>query len=151
MTDAMRAVADERIRLATRFGEFEADSRNLVSFPSGLPGFEQCRTFVLLLPNGAAPFQCLMAVGGQPASFLTIEPRLLLPNYRCELSAPDRHRLRADDATDLLWLAMVTFDAKGSTFANLRAPVVINPTHMIGFQVVPHESLYPLRHPLALG
>ena len=33
----------------------------------------------------------------------------------------------------------------GSAFANLRAPVVINPAQMVGYQVVPQDSLYPLR------
>jgi flagellar assembly factor FliW len=41
----------------------------------------------------------------------------------------------------------VTADAEGAT-VNLRAPIVINPSRMTGFQVMPHNSLYPLRHPL---
>jgi hypothetical protein len=28
---------------------------------------------------------------------------------------------------------------------------VINPGCMVGFQVMPHNSLYPLRHPLPVG
>jgi flagellar assembly factor FliW len=34
---------------------------------------------------------------------------------------------------------------------NLRAPIVVNPARMLGFQVMPHNSLYPLRQPLALA
>ena len=54
-----------------------------------------------------------------------------------------------DDAAPLLWLALVTVDAGQGPSVNLRAPVVINPARMVGCQVMPHDSLYPLRHPLA--
>jgi hypothetical protein len=32
----------------------------------------------------------------------------------------------------------------------LRAPIVINPRLMIGFQVMPHDCLYTIRHPLSI-
>jgi len=144
-------VADERIRLDTHFGSFDADARALVSFPAGLPGFEQCRQFAILYSADAAPLQCLHAVGGPPASFLALDPRLVLPEYRCVLSPADRTRLSvAEDVSGLLWLSLLTVTADGAAFANLRAPVVINPSTMTGFQVMPHDSVYPLRHPVAV-
>jgi flagellar assembly factor FliW len=48
-----------------------------------------------------------------------------------------------------LWLAIVTLDQDERAFVNLRAPIVVNPERMLGYQVMPHNSLYPLRHPLA--
>lgn len=145
------ASPEDRIRLNTRFGDFEADSRNLLSFPSGLPGFEQCRRFVLLSSMDAAPLQVLMSVDGPPASFLTLDPRLVLPEYRCQLTASDNQRLGVGAGDALLWLALVTINDLGAAFANLRAPIVINPADMTGYQVVPQDSLYPLRHPVALS
>jgi flagellar assembly factor FliW len=56
-------------------------------------------------------------------------------------------RLGATDETALVWLAIVTVSDDG-LFANLRAPVVVNPARMLGFQLVPSDSVYPLRHPL---
>jgi flagellar assembly factor FliW len=50
-----------------------------------------------------------------------------------------------------LWLALVTINDRGAAFANLRAPIVINPADMTGYQVVPQDSLYPMRHPVALS
>jgi len=141
---------DGSLRVETRFGEFEADRRNLIDFPSGLPGFEQCRHFVIMSSRSMAPLQCLHAVDGTPASFLVIDPRVVLPDYRCVLSAPDRMRLGADEDATLLWLALVTLGEDGPAHVNLRAPVVINPAGMVGFQVMPHDSLYPVRHPLGV-
>jgi flagellar assembly factor FliW len=142
---------EERFHLTTRFGDFEADSRNLLSFPTGLPGFELCRHFVLLSSMDAAPLQCLMSVDGPPATFLALDPRLVVPDYRCVLAASDHERLGAGDNEPLLWLVLLTINERGAAFANLRAPVVINPAGMVGYQVVSQDSLYPLRHAVALG
>lgn len=144
------AAADERIRLTTRFGEFEADPRNLVTFPQGLPGFERCRRFAILTSTTAAPLQCLHAVDGVPATFLALDPRLVLPEYRCQIGETDAVRLHTTDPAALLWLALLSFDESGAAMANLRAPVVINPRLMIGFQLMPHNTLYPLRQPVAI-
>ena len=150
MAAAGAVTPTDRITLSTRFGEFEADSRNLLSFPAGLPGFEQCQRFVLLASIEAAPLQVLMSVDGPPASFLAIEPRIVLPTYRCVLSASDRQRLAVGESDTVLWLSLLTVNDEGAAFANLRAPVVINPARMTGYQVVPQDSLYPLRHPITL-
>lgn len=139
-----------RIRLATRFGEFEADPRNLVSFPAGLPGFEQCRRFAILTSPEAAPLQCLHACDGPPASFLAVDPRLAMPDYVCVPEAADLIRLKASAGEYLLWLALLTFDDSGAAFANLRAPVAINPKAMLGLQLMPRRPRYGLRHPLAI-
>ncbi len=133
-------------RLETRFGEFTIQDDQVIAFPVGVPGFESCRHFVLLSSPHLAPLQCLQALDGQPASFLAIDPRLVLPDYRCTLSDTDRVRLQAEPESVLLWLAVVTASATEAAYVNLRAPIVINPARMLGFQLMPSDSLYPLRH-----
>ena len=128
-----------------------AGSPDEVRFVNGLPGFEACRRFVLMASDRLGPLQCLRSVEGPPASFLVIDPRLVLPDYRCALSAPDKARLGAGESDTLLWLVLLTIEPNGTVAANLRAPVVINPSTMIGQQVVPYRCLYPLRHVVAQG
>jgi flagellar assembly factor FliW len=125
------------------------EAKNIVSFPDGLPGFEACRQFAVFSSEEAAPLQCLHALDGPKASFIVIDPSVALANYRCELSAADRSRLGVESDNELLWLAIVTVASDGSITANLRAPVVINPARMIGFQVMPYQCVYPLRHVIA--
>jgi flagellar assembly factor FliW len=148
-TDAT-PVQDEApvLELVTQFGSFRVDARETITFPLGVPGFEHCRKFVMLTGEDLEPLRCLHAVESV-VSFLVIDPRLVLPGYRCQLSQTDLVRLGATEHTALLWLAVVTVDEAGQAFANLRAPIVVNPERMLGYQVMPHNSLYPLRHPLA--
>jgi flagellar assembly factor FliW len=133
----------------TRFGRFAVSANDAIDFPLGVPGFEQCRHFVLVQGPDVAPFQVLHALEGPGASFLVIDPRLTLPQYRSVLSQTDLMRLGANESSLLLWLAIVTLDQDERAFVNLRAPIVVNPERMLGYQVMPHNSLYPLRHLLA--
>ena len=149
-TKAAAVEPADRIRLHTRFGDLEADARNTLTFPEGLPGFENCRRFVLLSSDELAPLHCLHGLDGPPASFLAIDQCLVLPKYRCVPSSEDRARLGADADTQLVWLALVTIDANDQAWLNLRAPIVLNPVRMTGYQVIPRNTLYPLRHPLTI-
>ena len=126
-------------------------SPDTIRFPQGLPGFEKCRGFVLMASEALGPLQCLKAVEGPPASFLVIDPRRVLPEYRCDLSDVDRARLGAAEEATLLWLALVTIELDGTITVNLRAPIVINPAAMVGHQVVPYHCVYPIRHVVAEG
>lgn len=135
------------LRLTTHFGSFELRPEDVITFPSGLPGFEQARHFVLLSAPEYEPVRCLQCTDAPSPSFLVVDPRRVLEGYRTRLNQSDLVRLGAADDAALLWLAIVTVSDDG-LFANLRAPVVINPARMLGFQLVPSDSLYPLRHPL---
>ena len=126
----------------------EGLARNAVTFPDGIPGFEACRSFVLLAADSIAPLQRLEAIEGPEAAFLGIDPRLVLASYRCRLTEADLGALGADSGTTLLWFAIISAEADGTLVANLRAPIVINPQRMIGRQVLPDDGLYPIRHVL---
>jgi flagellar assembly factor FliW len=119
-----------------------------IRFNRGLPGFEACRSFVLMAPEGDAVLQYLKSIEGPAASFLVIDPRRVDPAYHCELSDADRLALGAMPDTPLLWLSLVTVETDGVVTVNLRAPIVINPVRMTGQQVIPQQSAYPLRHVL---
>jgi len=119
-----------------------------IRFTRGLPGFEACRSFVLMTAAGDSTLQYLKSVEGPPAAFLAIDPRRVDPAYSCELTDADRLALGASGEAPLLWLALVTVEQDGTAVVNLRAPIVINPARMVGQQVIPHQSVYPLRHVL---
>src|SRR4051812_36195546 len=110
---------------------------DIIAFPRGIPGFEGARGFVLMAPDVDTGVRYLRSVDGTPASFLVMDPRVVLPGYRCELNEGDRERLHATAGDpSLVWLALVTIETDGTIVANLRAPVVINPQQMVGAQVI---------------
>jgi len=145
MDKGLTSSRSERLADAT----LVAPAPHAIRFPRGLPGFEGCRSFVLMAPEDDGILQYLKSVEGPPASFLVMDPRRVLPTYRCVLSDHDRQQLGAEADSVLLWLALVIIEPDGTIAANLGAPLVINPGRMIGHQVIPHDSAYPLRYVLA--
>lgn len=143
-------MSTDSFTVETPFGTFDVGSGDVVTFPRGLPGFEQSRRFVLLSHATFAPLRCLYAVDGSDASFLAVDPKAAMPDYQCSLPAEQRRQVGAEEETPLVWLALVALsDGEDAPTANLRAPVVINPTSMLGCQFVLDDARYPVRHALA--
>lgn len=146
--DCPDGAATAPLRVSTSFGTFEVDEADVLTFPQGVPGFEDSRRFVLIESSAIAPLQCLQAVGGSRPSFVAIDPRRVVADYCCPLGEADDRLLGGASGGPLVWLALVSLD-KGAATVNLRAPVVINPRTMLGCQLVAAESGYPLRHAIA--
>lgn len=120
----------------------------VVTFAEGLPGFEDCRQYVIVASPDMQPFTVMQGVAEGGPSFVAIDPRVVDRGYRAALDRVERERLLADEREPLLWLAIVAAGEDGSATANLRAPVVINPGSMRGIQVIAVDSPYRTDHPL---
>jgi flagellar assembly factor FliW len=143
---ALHAEAAPRLRVRSRFTEAEVDPADVVTFPDGIPGYEGWRQFVLVDVADIAPLRILHAVNSDEPCFLVVDPRTVLPSYRYSFGAADRLRLGTKDEQSLVWLAIVNVQEGGDIAVNLRAPVVIDPVRMVGRQVMPNDSLYPLQY-----
>jgi flagellar assembly factor FliW len=137
---------DSRLSVRSRFANAEVNPHDVLLFPDGMPGYETVREFVLLDIPEQAPLKVLHAVNGTEPCFLVVDPKAVLPSYRCELGASDRSRLGVSDDGALVWLAIVIVGAGGELSVNLRAPIVLNPARMIGRQVMPNACVYPLQY-----
>ncbi len=135
------------LEIVTRFGTFTVDPDDVVTFAHGLPGFEQCRRFVLASAPALEPFTCLHGIDAPEPSFLAIDPRRVLPGFVTPLCDSDRRRLGLDGEGPLLWLGVVQIDDAAAR-VNLKAPIVINPRRMVGLQVMNADNGYAADHPL---
>jgi flagellar assembly factor FliW len=146
MTTVQAQAAEQPLQVHSRFGDAEVNPRDVLYFADGLPGYESVHEFVLLDVPEQAPLKLLHAVNSAEPCFLVIDPKAILPSYRCELGASDRHRLGAADDSGLVWLAIVMVEENAQVSINLRAPIVLNPASMSGRQVMPNACVYPLRY-----
>ncbi len=120
----------------------------VVTFPEGLPGFEEHRQFMIVASPDMEPFTVMQGVKAEAPSFVAVDPRLVDRSYPTTLDRVDLARLAAHEKEPLLWLAIVAARDDGPATANLRAPVVINPGTMRGIQIIAVESPYRTDHPL---
>ena len=134
--------------IETRFGQFSGNPRDIVTLVDGLPGFEECRRFLLLSSPSIEPLVCLQGLDEDKPAFLAIDPRYVDPDYRCRVDDLQRRRLGASLETPLLWLALVRVADGGASTANLRAPLVVNPERMRGLQLLAGHDEYHTDHRL---
>ena len=146
MSHAHADATVERLQVHSRFADRDVEPQHVMTFPDGLPGYEGSRQFVLLDVEDTAPLRVLHAVNAAEPCFLVVDPKNVLPNYRCEIGAADRLRLGATDESALVWLAIVSVHDGEEVTVNLRAPIVINPERMVGRQVMPNACVYPLHY-----
>ena len=133
--------------IETPFGTLAGRPRDIVTLVEGLPGFEECRQFLLLSSPALEPLTCLQGLDASKPSFLVVDPRFVDPDYSCRLDDLQRRRLDATLDSPLLWLAIVRVADSGST-VNLRAPLVVNPERMRGLQLLAGHDDYDTNHPL---
>lgn len=126
-----------------------APQPGLLTFPSGLPGFEKKKGYLLLAKPDEAPFLRLQMVEEPNLSFVAIAPSAVLDHYQPDLSPDDVQALGLRDAADALVFNIVTVHPDGVATVNLKGPVVVNRQTLVGRQVVPlNAAAWPLAHPL---
>jgi flagellar assembly factor FliW len=128
----------------TRFGTLRVETDDLIQFPRGLLGLEECRQWVLLADaqNNAVGW---LQSGDQPHVALAIvSPRRFVPDYQIRVARRDLKPLDLEQITDAHVLVVVGGSQRSLTL-NLKAPLVINLEKRLGCQVVVKDS-HPLQY-----
>lgn len=130
----------------SRFGDLEVAQEDSIDFPKGLFGFEDVNRYVLLDHREGSPFKWLQAIGRPELAFVVMDPFLIRPGYRFDLSEEDSAALQHSRGVRLLVLVIVGIpeDPEEMT-ANLKGPVLINCDKGLGRQVILAGDEYPAR------
>ncbi|GAA5171278.1 flagellar assembly protein FliW [Viridibacterium curvum] len=125
-----------------RFGSLEVDAEKLISFPAGLPGFEDCKRFTLLemeITSGPG-IGVLQSVEHPEIAFSVAEPDQFGLHYEFALSEDEEALLRISRSEDVAVLLILRRnegpDSEPPVKANLMAPLVINMANRTGLQKV---------------
>lgn len=129
-------------------GTLTIEPSSVLTFPKGLLGFPECRSFVLL-PSERTHVYWLQSVDYSSLAFLLVDPFVFFEGYTLDLGATDLHAASPDEVSVL---AIVTLPGAPGELptANLQGPVVINTALSAGSQVVLSDSSYGIREPFTL-
>jgi flagellar assembly factor FliW len=139
------------MKLNTRFfGELEYDSGDVLHFPSGLLGFEGCKSFIPIEnPDGGGVFKWLQSEDMPELAFVVMNPFFAVADYEFEIPEGVVDMLQLKRQEDAQVLAVVKIpDNLSRMTVNLRAPIVINTVNNRAAQVVLEDERYSLRHPV---
>jgi len=143
----------------TRFGALDVEDRKVITFPDGMPGFEEHRLFTLVPHHTAdggkgSPFVWLQSLEDGELAFLAMEPHQAFPDYAPRVPRAEMELLAlTEEAARPRLYSLLTIpqgDPAGIT-ANLMAPVVVNAHARLAKQVVLNTDEYGLRHRLLPG
>ena len=140
----------------SRFGNIIVDREKIISFPDGIPGFEDLKQYVFLaeenlkLAEDNLFFNWLQAVSDPAVAFLVINPYAFFSDYSFDLSEGDVSALKLRGPEDVGVFTIVTIleNDVAKITANLLAPVVINTRLKQARQVILTGSGYSTKHRL---
>ena len=135
--------------LTTRFGTVEVPDKNVLFFSLGVLGFPEVRRYVMLDHGPNTPLKWLQAVDKPELAFPIVPATDLVQDYHITVSADDLAALAMESTNDLLAFVILTIPngKPERTTANLKAPIVMNPTTHLALQVLVEQD-YPIRYPL---
>ena len=130
-----------------RFGALNVDPSYIVTFPDGLIGLPELKTFFLVECGEESLFQWLQSVEMSTVSFIIIDPMLFCPGFVAEVSETDVSVLSLDKTEDAFVACLVTASKDFSKMtANLKAPLVFNVPKRLGKQLVLKNDGYHTNH-----
>jgi flagellar assembly factor FliW len=135
--------------MADFFEDLVFSPDDVITFPSGIPGFEKQKRFVVVPMPQCEPFSWLACIDGTALRFAIINPLVFIPDYSPKLSKEQMTELKIDDIHNLLLYAIVTIGGNPvDSTANLAGPVIINKSAKLGKQVLIDDDRYTTQDPI---
>ena len=132
-------------------GPLSVDPSSFIAFPTGLYGFPECRSFVLV-PTARDGVYWFQSADYAPLAFLLVDPFKIAPGFAVDLTPSDLADLSADEASTIAVLAIVTLPrtrAEPPT-ANLQGPLALNFKSQRGKQLASSDSEHGVRYEFEL-
>jgi flagellar assembly factor FliW len=126
---------------STRFGTHEIDPESILTFPQGIPGFENCTRFKLFHEDKAQPVvHWLQSIDDPNVSFSVVDPAKFGLNYEITLTDEEVKQLSVENTGDIAVMLIAYKPQAGTAGANVSAningPILLNTRTRLGMQKV---------------
>lgn len=134
------------------FGTMSYREESVFDFPSGLPGFEDEKQFVLIEIPEKAPLVFLQSLSQPALCFLAFPILVVDRDYQLAIAPEDLAALDLDLdrqpelGTEVLVLALLSLHDNFPATANLMAPIIINLRSRHALQAIRRDLKYSHRH-----
>lgn len=130
------------------FGEIVICDETIITFPQGLPGFEEFHNFAIIKNTDPEnSFHWLQCIEDADVSFVVTNPFEVVQNYDFEIPDNLLDMLKIQNPEDVLVLSIVVIPEKIEKLSiNLKAPVIINVYSRLGKQLVLDDPKYSTKY-----
>jgi len=134
---------------STRFGELEVVEEQLFSFPYGIPGFPEEKSFAYILHDEESPFSFLQSTTEANLTFILVDPFAFFKDYEFVLDDEVAQELdMSQENPPQVFLIATVKEKVADMTVNLLAPVVLNRVNRLGRQVILYKTEYSISHKL---
>jgi flagellar assembly factor FliW len=130
----------------TRFGTVDIDSNDVILFPTGMLGLDDCLHWVLLVDAGNDALGWLQSTTHGDVALAVVSPWRFVPDYDVRVARGELEPLALASLDEAHVLVIVGKTGPRITL-NLKAPLVVNLRRKLGRQVV-HNGDRPLQYEL---
>lgn len=123
------------------FGTIKVEARHIFTFPKGLHGFDELRSFIIIRDERTEPVRWLLSIEQPELCFPVMSPYLLVPDYYAGKEYADTARYTP--------LVILVLGAAGPV-ANLKAPIILDVPQQRGEQIIISSERYPTDYPVAV-
>ncbi len=133
------------MKVNTSFGEQDVAPEEILTFPQGLPGFDNLTRFKLFHEEGNSSLHWLQSLDDPQMRFPATDPALLKVQYEIRLSDEEMALLGDGGPEDIALLVLLYRGNRGETGeptqedplnANFLGPLIINTRSRTGMQKV---------------
>lgn len=134
---------------SARFGEVEINEEQVITFPSGIAGFDMLKNWCLLHLEDAPDYNWLQSLEEPGISLLLADPDQLFDNYVADVREEQVTELdlptEGNAVPALVMRVVLKWDEdKRRFFANLRAPIIFNLDNRNAVQVILQKADYSM-------
>ncbi|TXC90978.1 flagellar assembly protein FliW [Metabacillus litoralis] len=130
-------------------GEMNLDEKEVLHFPSGIPGFLEEKKFVLVPLDHNSPFVILQSIRSADLGFVVVNPFDFTQEYEFKLSDGEKERLQIEDNFSISVYTILTLkEPFEESTVNLQGPIIINENKKLAKQIILSDSTYTTKHKL---
>ncbi|HDL01179.1 MAG TPA: flagellar assembly protein FliW [candidate division Zixibacteria bacterium] len=120
-----------------RLGDIEVSEDKLITMERPVLGFEKYKKYCLIEIEELKPFLWFQSIDEPAISFLVVNPRLFMTNYKIEINSKEIAELKIDDVNAVETYVVVTLaETPEDITANMQGPILINTENNLGKQLV---------------
>lgn len=130
-------------------GTLEYGEKDIITFESGVPGFEELKKFILVPHKDNEVFNILQSLEDDNVGFVVVSPFLVDNKYEVNLDESLVKKLKLQSSNEACIFSMVTLHSNIKKITvNLKAPIVINAENKLAHQVILNNDKYSIKSPL---
>jgi len=130
-----------------RLGQINVPDEKIITMAKPVLGFELLKKFALIDVEETHPFLWLQSLDDSAVSFLVVNPKLFVSDYKIEVNSKELFELKIKEVTDVETYVVVTIQNEPHEMSlNLQGPILINNANNLGKQLVLVNSNYEVRY-----